>query len=83
MPEKGTSGGAKTFDVVVTRVLDAPVEEVWKAWNDPAYVMRWWGPTGFTSPSAEMDFRLGGSSLVCMRPCRIRWPGHVQHVDLH
>ena len=66
MPEKGTSG-AKTFDVVVTRVLDAPVEEVWKAWKDPAYVMRWWGPTGFTSPSAEMDFRMGGSSLVCMR----------------
>jgi uncharacterized protein YndB with AHSA1/START domain len=67
MPEKGTSGGAKTFDVVATRVLDAPVEEVWKAWKDPAYVMRWWGPTGFTSPSAEMDFRMGGSSLVCMR----------------
>ena len=34
MPEKGTNG-AKTFDVVVTRVLDAPVEEVWKAWKDP------------------------------------------------
>ena len=28
---------------------------------------RWWGPTGFTSPSAEMDFRVGGASLVCMR----------------
>ena len=67
MPEKSTSGGAKTFEVVVTRVLDAPVEEVWKAWEDPAYVMRWWGPTGFTSPSAEMDFRVGGASLVCMR----------------
>jgi uncharacterized protein YndB with AHSA1/START domain len=29
--------------------------------------MRWWRPTGFTSPSAEMDFRVGGTSLVCMR----------------
>jgi uncharacterized protein YndB with AHSA1/START domain len=67
MSEKGTSGGAKTFDVVVTRVLDAPVKEVWKAWKDPAQVMRWWGPMGFTSPSAEMDLRMGGSSLVCMR----------------
>jgi uncharacterized protein YndB with AHSA1/START domain len=55
------------FDVAITRVFDAPVEEVWKAWSDPEYVMRWWGPTGFTSPSAEMDFRVGGSSLVCMR----------------
>lgn len=59
--------GTGTFAVAVTRVLDAPVEEVWKAWSDPAYVTRWWGPRGFTSPSAEMDFRVGGTSLVCMR----------------
>jgi uncharacterized protein YndB with AHSA1/START domain len=57
----------ETFDVVVTRVLDAPVEEVWKAWSDPAYVTQWWGPAGFTSPSAEMDFRVGSTSVVCMR----------------
>jgi uncharacterized protein YndB with AHSA1/START domain len=67
MPDNNTSDYAETYDVVVTRVFDAPVEEVWKAWSDPAYVMRWWGPTGFTSPSAEMDFRVGGASLVCMR----------------
>jgi uncharacterized protein YndB with AHSA1/START domain len=29
--------------------------------------MRWWGPTGFTCPVARMDFREGGTSLVCMR----------------
>jgi uncharacterized protein YndB with AHSA1/START domain len=62
-----TNENTQTFDVVVTRIFDAPVEEVWKAWSDPAYVRRWWGPTGFTSPSAEMDFRAGGASLVCMR----------------
>jgi uncharacterized protein YndB with AHSA1/START domain len=62
-----TNRGANSLDVVVTRVLDAPIEEVWKAWSEPDYVMRWWGPTGFTSPSAEMDFRVGGVSLVCMR----------------
>ena len=54
-------------DVVVTRVFDAPLEEVWKAWVDPAYVREWWGPTGFTCPIAEMDFREGGRSLVAMR----------------
>jgi uncharacterized protein YndB with AHSA1/START domain len=62
-----TNENTQTFDVVVTRIFDAPVEEVWKAWSDPAYVRRWWGPTGFTSPSAQMDFRVGGASLVCMR----------------
>ena len=67
MHSKYTNDHTQTFDVVVTRIFDAPVEEVWKAWSDPAYVTRWWGPTGFTSPSAEMDFRVGGASLVCMR----------------
>ncbi|MGH3588595.1 MAG: SRPBCC family protein [Pseudonocardia sp.] len=56
-----------SFDVEVTHLLDAPVAQVWRAWTDPAYVMRWWGPTGFTSPLAEMDVREGGTSLVCMR----------------
>ena len=67
MHGKDTNDNPQMFDVVVTRVFDVPVEEVWKAWSDPAYVTRWWGPTGFTSPSAEMDFRVGGASLVCMR----------------
>jgi uncharacterized protein YndB with AHSA1/START domain/predicted enzyme related to lactoylglutathione lyase len=62
-----SSRGPETHDLAVTRVLDAPVEEAWKAWTEPAYVMRWWGPTGFTSPLAELDVREGGTSLVCMR----------------
>ncbi len=40
--------------VVVTRVFDAPVELVWKAWSDPEYVRQWWGPTGFTCPLAKI-----------------------------
>jgi uncharacterized protein YndB with AHSA1/START domain len=59
--------GPRKRDVSVTRVFDAPVELVWKAWTDPEYVKQWWGPTGFTCPLAEMDFRVGGVSLVCMR----------------
>ena len=58
---------SKTRDLIVTRVFDAPIELVWKAWTDPEYVIRWWGPDHFTSPSAKMDFREGGTSLVCMR----------------
>jgi len=54
-------------DLVVTRVFDAPVEAVWKAWTEPKQVMLWWGPTGFTSPSCKIDFRVGGKFLFCMR----------------
>jgi uncharacterized protein YndB with AHSA1/START domain len=65
--DKDANDNTETFEVIVTRELEASVEEVWKAWSDPEYVTRWWGPAGFTSPGAEIDFRVGGASLVCMR----------------
>jgi uncharacterized protein YndB with AHSA1/START domain len=55
------------WHLVFTRVFDAPVEQAWKAWTDPEHVRRWWGPNGFTCPVAKIDFREGGTSLVCMR----------------
>ncbi len=57
----------KQCDLVVVRVFDAPLTLAWRAWSEPELVMRWWGPTGFTCPVAKMDFREGGTSLVCMR----------------
>ena len=57
----------KKRDLVITLSFAAPLEMVWKAWSDPALIMRWWGPDGFSCPSCEMDFREGGTSLVCMR----------------
>ena len=54
-------------DLTVVRTFDAAVTSVWQAWVDPDLVKRWWGPTGFTCPLAEMDFRVGGTSLVAMR----------------
>ncbi len=53
--------------MVVTRIFDAPRELVWRAWTDPKYIMQWWGPKGFTAPFCEMDFRVGGNLLCCMR----------------
>ncbi len=57
----------KTRDLVLTRRFDTAVANVWRAWSDPQQVMRWWGPLGFTSPVCKMDFREGGTTLVCMR----------------
>jgi uncharacterized protein YndB with AHSA1/START domain len=57
----------ETERMVVTRIFDAPRELVWKAWTDPKYVMQWWGPKGWTSPACEIDFRVGGKYLFCMR----------------
>jgi uncharacterized protein YndB with AHSA1/START domain len=54
-------------DLVVTRIIDAPRELVWKSWTEPDRLMRWWGPKGFTSPVCRIDLRVGGAYLYCMR----------------
>jgi uncharacterized protein YndB with AHSA1/START domain len=59
---------AEKRNIVLIRVIDAPVEMVWKAWTDPEFVNRWWGPKGWTSPSCKIDFREGGKFVFHMRP---------------
>lgn len=54
-------------DLVMTRTFRVPAAAVFAAWIDPHLVRRWWGPEGFTCPVADMDVRVGGQSLVCMR----------------
>jgi len=59
--------GAGALTLVIERVLDATRERVWRAWTEPEMVKRWWGPKGFTAPSSEIDLRIGGRYLSCMR----------------
>ena len=68
MSENTTQSGYKEKeDLVVTRIIDAPIELVWEAWTDPDHVMKWWGPKYYTSPSCKIDLREGGKYVFCMR----------------
>jgi len=53
--------------LVLTRVLNAPRELVFKVWTEPRHLTRWWGPNDFTLPFCEVDFRPGGAYKFCMR----------------
>lgn len=55
-----------TGRVEVVRDLQASAEEAWRAWSDPEQVRRWWGPHGFSCPRADLDFRVGGTTVVTM-----------------
>ena len=48
------------LDLTLTRVFDAPRELVFEVWTEPEHLARWWGPTGFTTPSCEIDLVEGG-----------------------
>ena len=46
--------------LVTTKIFDAPVALVYRAWTDPAQLAQWFPPEGFTAPRCEVDPRPGG-----------------------
>ena len=52
----------------LSRTFAAPRERVFKAWTDPAELMRWYAPSNeFTTPIAEVDLRVGGRYRIQMK----------------
>ena len=54
--------------VEIVRIIEAPREQVFRAWTDPDELRRWWGPGEFTCPEAEVDLRPGGRYRLVMQP---------------
>lgn len=53
--------------LIITRIIDAAPEKVFRAWTEPELLKQWLAPLPYTTPSAEMDVRPGGASLIIMR----------------
>lgn len=47
-------------EIVLSRVVAAPRDLVFKAWTDPQHLPRWFGPAGFKVDTLEIDIRVGG-----------------------
>lgn len=55
-----------TQEIVITRIFNAPRDQVWKTWTEPDRIKLWWGPKDFTAPSIKNDLRTGGKFLFAM-----------------
>lgn len=53
--------------VEVTKTFNAPIEAVWRAWSNADLIKKWWGPKGYTCPSATLDFKEEGKFLFAMK----------------
>ena len=53
-------------ELIITRLLDAPIELVWEVWTNPDHIKNWWGPTGFTNTITQMDVKSGGAWNLTM-----------------
>lgn len=54
-------------ELVLTRLIDAPREKLFRAWTDPELMKQWFVPRPWTLSKVEIDVRPGGSSLIVMR----------------
>ena len=54
-------------ELVLTRLIDAPREKLFRAWTEPELLKQWFAPLPWTTSAAELDVRPGGSSLFVMR----------------
>lgn len=66
--KEGRAVGAESDTVVITRVINAPREAVFRMWTDPAKAALWFGlPAGAVSEVCEIEPRSGGRLRVDSR----------------
>ena len=53
--------------VTINRLMDAPVDLMWRVWTEAEHLKAWWGPNVFTAPVVEVDLRVGGRLHIIMR----------------
>ena len=54
-------------ELMLTRLIDAPREKLYRAWTDANLLKQWFAPLPYTTPVAELDVRPGGANLIVMR----------------
>ncbi len=56
-----------TQEVLITRTFDAKRDLVFKAYTDPRYYPRWWGPARYETKVKKMDVKPGGIWQIIQR----------------
>ena len=70
-------------EVVSTRIIAAPREQVFAAFSDPHQLAHWWGPKGFTATIHEFDLRPGGQwRLTLHGPDGTDYPNHKEFLEV-
>ncbi|MES2704463.1 MAG: SRPBCC family protein [Bacteroidota bacterium] len=70
-------------EIVITRLLNAPRELVYKVWTDPTHVAKWWGPNGFSNTIREMEVKPGGTwSFMMHAPDGTDFPNKIVYTEV-
>ena len=54
------------LSMTITSEFAAPIERVWRMWDDPRQLERWWGPPTYPATFVEHDLTAGGTVTYSM-----------------
>jgi uncharacterized protein YndB with AHSA1/START domain len=70
-------------EFILTRLLKAPRELVYRVWTQPEHVMHWWGPAGFTNTIQHMEVKEGGEWTFIMHgPDGTDFPNRIEFLEV-
>lgn len=78
-----TATPASDRELVLTRLIDAPRDKLFRAWTEPELMKQWFTPRPWTTPVIEVDLRPGGSNLIVMRgPDGTEFPNRGVYLEI-
>src|SRR3546814_20520347 len=67
MTAKAKAAPAAKHELVLTRLIDAPRDKLFRCWTEPELLKQWFAPLPYTVPHAELDVRTGGANYIVMK----------------
>jgi uncharacterized protein YndB with AHSA1/START domain len=67
MQKAGEEMNVADRELMITRLISATPDKVYRAWTEPELLRQWFAPMPWEVTKAETDVRPGGSSLIVMR----------------
>ena len=70
-------------ELVLARLIDAPVSAVWRCWTEPELMKRWFTPRPWKTVEVTGEVRPGGGTLLIMEsPEGQRVPNPGQYLEV-
>ncbi|EHR72199.1 hypothetical protein BurJ1DRAFT_3391 [Burkholderiales bacterium JOSHI_001] len=62
-----TTSSPASHELVLTRLIDAPRDKLFRCWTEPALILQWFTPPPWKTVAAEVDLRAGGANVITMQ----------------
>lgn len=66
MPVTGIEKNPENLTMIVTSEFEAEADRVWRMWEDPRLLEKWWGPPTWPATFVDHDFTPGGRASYFM-----------------